>query len=272
MRIETKAQIAKSSLSLLIGVAAVFFLGVIVIVLCVGLQINPFKETTSTLLTAGFIGLIGVAAVLVLVNVATNLSLIADAKISELKIEPGQAVLKKFVVVFFIVAAVLVGVVFAGTYLSKERYLGVIRAQADDVLKENGNLLAEIGRRLSSGKSDDFQRVGQIRTFLESQRSGLPSLTVIFAGKFEGRLALYKIDSALPYDEQGKEYEPPYFACTQNLDCEYLMTFFSGGKVDALQKYTVRDEQFYIYIPYVGKDSRFVLLFNRMNSYGKLGS
>lgn len=242
-----KAQIAKSSLSLLIGVAAVFFLGVIVIVLCVGFQINPFKETTSSLLVAGFVGLIGVAAVLVLVNVATNLSLIADAKISELKIEPRQGLLKKSALVFFIVAAGLVAVVFAGTYISKERYLGIVRAQADDVLKENGNLLAEIGGRLSSGKSEDFQRVGQIRTFLESQRSGLPSLTVIFAGKFEGRLAFYKIDSALPYDEQEKEFAPPYFACTQNLDCEYLTRFFSGVRVDALQEYTVRDEQFYIH-------------------------
>jgi hypothetical protein len=56
------------------------------------------------------------------------------------------------------------------------------------------------------------------------------------------------------------------------LDCDYLTKFFSGEKVDILRKYTVRDDQFYIYIPYSGKESRFVLLFNRSNSYGKLGS
>jgi hypothetical protein len=76
-----KAQIAKLTLTLLTVVVFALFLGVLV--LCAGLQINPFRETTTTFLIASFIGLIGVAAVLVLLNVATNISLIADAKISE---------------------------------------------------------------------------------------------------------------------------------------------------------------------------------------------
>jgi hypothetical protein len=58
----------------------------------------------------------------------------------------------------------------------------------------------------------------------------------------------------------------------RTLDCDYLKKFFSGEKVDAMQKYTVRDDEFYIYIPYVGKETRFILLFDRRNSYGKLGS
>jgi hypothetical protein len=90
MRVETKAQIARATLTLLTLTTFVFLLSVLVLVLCVGLQINPFRETTSSLLGAAFGGLIGVAAVLVLLNVATNISLIADARIAELQIEPEK--------------------------------------------------------------------------------------------------------------------------------------------------------------------------------------
>src|ERR1700687_4801431 len=95
MELETKAQIARATLSLLVVVASLFFLGVLILVLCLGLEINPFRETTTSFLVAAFAGIAGVAAVLVLLNVATNMSLIADAKIAELKIESRRGVLTK---------------------------------------------------------------------------------------------------------------------------------------------------------------------------------
>jgi hypothetical protein len=253
-------------------VASLFLLGVLVLVLCVGLDINPFKETTSSFLGAAFVGLIGVAGVLVLVNVATNVSLIADAKIAELKVEPRPGALRKWAVTFLVVAIALVGLVFGGTYLSKERYLAVVYSQAEEVLKENDSLLEEVSRLLASGKFEDYKRVSEIRNFLENQRSGLPQLTLIYPGRFEGKLAFYQIEQYFPYAEEKKIYAPSYFSCTKNLDCEYLTTFFSGSGVGVLRKYTIREDQFYIYIPYEGKESRFVLLFNRRNSYGKIGS
>ena len=78
---ETKVQIAKATLTLLTVVTILFLSGLFVLALCAGLQINPFKETTTEILLSTFMGLTGVAAVLVLLSVATNLSLIADAKI-----------------------------------------------------------------------------------------------------------------------------------------------------------------------------------------------
>jgi hypothetical protein len=273
VRLDTKSQIAKATLTLLTVVVSLFFLGVLVLVLCAGLQINPFKETTTSFLIAAFIGLIGVAAVLVLLNVATNISLIADAKITELSIEPRPDLLRKYSVTLCIVAILLVGLVFGGTYLSKERYLGVVRAQADEVLKENKGLLEEVGRLLASGKPEDYKRIFEIRTFLANQRSDLPQLTLIYSGRFGDKLALYTvIGEYFPGDLEKKTYTPVYFACTRNLDCEYLTKFFSGEKVNILQKYSLRTDQFYIYIPFTGNESRFVLLFDRRNSYGKLGS
>jgi hypothetical protein len=202
--------------------------------------------------------------------VATNISLIADAKIAELKIDPHRGVLRKWTVTFFVVAAVLVCLIFVGTYLSKERYLGVVRAQADEVLKANSSLLEETSRLLASAKPEDYKRIIEIRKFLQSQRSDLPELTVIYSGKFAGKLAFYRIED-FGWDQQNNIYASAYYKCTQNLDCDYLARFFSGEKADVLQKYTIRNDQFYIYIPFPGADARFVLLFARQNSYGKIG-
>jgi amino acid transporter len=271
MRLETKTTIAKATLSLLTVVVALVLLGVLVFVLCAGLQINPFKETTTAFLVAAFVGLIGVAVVLVLLNVATNVSLIADARISEMKIEPHPGVLRKWSVVFVVAAVALVALIFAGTYLSKEKYLSVVRRQADEVLRNNKDLLDEVSRLLASHKPEDYKRIAEIRSFLQNQRSGLPQLTVIYSAPFEGKPAFYKVDY-YDWNQKSEVYIPTYFQCTQNLDCEYLSQFFAGQNSGVFQKYTVRDDQFYIYIPFVGKESRFVLLFDRRNSYGKVGS
>jgi len=99
------------------------------------------------------------------------LSLITDAKIAELKIEPRRGTLRKWLIAFGLTAAVLAALVFGGTYLSKERFLGVVHTQADEALRANNNLLGEIGRLLASGKPEDFKRISEIRTFLQNQRS-----------------------------------------------------------------------------------------------------
>ncbi len=79
-----KVEIAQLTLFLLTVVAALFILGILVLVMCAGLRINPFREKTTSFLLAVFSGLIGLAVILVLLNVATNISLIADAKIAQL--------------------------------------------------------------------------------------------------------------------------------------------------------------------------------------------
>jgi hypothetical protein len=272
MRLETKAQISKATLSLLTIVTALFLLGILVLVICVGLQINPFRETTSSFLAAAFGGLIGVAAILVLLNVAASMSLIADAKMAELKVEPSTGTLRRWSVIFLIVAASLVGLIFAGTYLSKEKYLAVVHKQADEVLNKNQSLLEEISHLLASGNSDDYKRIAKISSFLQNQRRELPQITVIYSGSFSDKMAFYGIANANYYMMSDAVYTPPYFSCAREIDCDYLTRFFSGEKVDVLQRYTIRNDQFYIYIPYAGKESRFVLLFQRQNSYGKIGS
>lgn len=95
-------------MSLLVLVAVLFLLGLVVLAVCAGLQINPFRETTASFLLAVFTGLIGAASILVLLNVSTNIGLIADARIAELQVEPQPGILKKWIRMFAGVSVVLV--------------------------------------------------------------------------------------------------------------------------------------------------------------------
>ena len=272
MKLETKVQIARTSLSLLVLVVVLFLLGLVVLVVCAGLQINPFRETTTSFLLALFMGLIGVAAILVLLNVATNISLIAEARIAELQVEPQPGVLKKWVVMFACTVAILVGFVFLGTYLSKERYLQVIRQQVNEVVKDNRPSFEELGHLLVSGKPEDFKRINEIHSYLATRQPDLPQLTILYSGKVGDKVIFYRTAGDYYYNPQAPQDPRTYYTCMPRQDCDYLKNFFAGENVDILRKYTIRDNQFYIYVPMITKDSRFVLVFERWNSYGKVGS
>jgi hypothetical protein len=266
-----KVEIAHMTLFLLTVVAALFVLGIVVLVLCAGLRLNPFRERTTSFLLAVFGGLIGLASILVLLNIATNISLIADAKIAGANVLPDANVLTRWIPSFLGTALAVVSVIFAATHFSRKKFLQIVRAQADDVLKRNEGLVKEISSRLAASQPSDYKRVWEIREFLKNQRSDLPDLAVIYSGKFADKLALYQIETYYSGNEEKNTYTPKYFACTQNLDCEYLTEFFSGTKVDVLQNCTSGND-FCIYIPIVGSESRFVLLFERKSYYGKFGS
>jgi hypothetical protein len=272
MQMSTKTQIAKATLTALTVVASIFFIGIMVFVLCAGFQINPFKETTTEFLLAAFAGLIGIASILVLLNIAANISLIADSKIAALNIEAKPRLIRRWILGFMIIAVITAGFIFTGTYLSKKRFISVVHSQADEVLKENNPLLEEISRLLVSGKVADYKRIQEITRFLENQRSNLPNITLIYSGKFADKTAFYTVHDYFPVEEKNAVYQPPYFTCTANRDCDYLKQFFSGENADVLREYSFRSDQFYIYVPYIGKESRFVICFSRENRYGKIGS
>ena len=272
MKLETKVQIARTSLSLLVLVVVLFLLGLVVLVVCAGLQINPFRETTTSFLLALFMGLIGVAAILVLLNVATNIGLIADARIAELKVEPRSGIVKKWAVMFACTVAALVGLVFVGTYLSKERYLQVVGQQVNEVVKDNRPSFEEIGHLVVSGKPEDFKRIDEIHNYLATRRPDLSQLTILYSGKVGDKVVYYRTAGDYYYNPQAPQDPKVYYTCMPKQDCDYLKKFFAGENVDILRKYTIRDDRFYFYVPVTTGDSRFVLLFERWNSYGKIGS
>lgn len=266
-----KLELAHLTLFLLTAVAALFTLGILVLVMCAGLRINPFRRNTTHFLLAFFGGLIGLSAILVLLNVATNISIIADSKIANPDLVPQSEIFMRWIPGFVAAAAVIVTAIFASTKLSRHKYLLTVRQSAEQVVRENEDLLEQISQKLASGQPEDYKSAWNIREFLGKQRAGLPELKVVYCGKFQDKLAFYLLESSIHWHLRDPDsFTSQYYACTPNVDCEYLNQFFSGGTSEILQRNT--GEDFSIYVPFIGKEARFVLLFSHKNRYGKIGS
>jgi hypothetical protein len=115
-----------------------------------------------------------------------------------------------------------------------------------------------------------YKRIWEIRDFLKNQRKDLPSVSVIYSGKFNDKLALLKVSEHFYQDKNTDNYQPQYFVCTPGLDCDYLNKFLSGATVDPLR--LCNDKKLAIYMPIVTNPARFVLLFERVEQFGNFGS
>lgn len=247
-------------------------MGILVLVMCAGLSINPFKKKTTTFLLAFFGGLIGLASILVLLNLATNISIIADARFATNNIAPPTEILLKWIPGFFAFAGAIVGAIFVSTRIARLKKLQTLRNSIDQMLEQNEDMLEKISGKLASGERQDMQQVCDIREYIKNQRADFPDLTIIFPGTFERRVTFHYLDKYTHISEEkdAQKFTAKYFACTPNYDCEFLNSFFSGEPAETLQHGS--DNDFKIYVPIKGKETRFVLLFSQRDTFGKIGS
>ncbi len=271
MNIETKAQLSKTTLYVLMLVASCIIVGTVVIILCTGLSINPFRERTSGFLVASFMGLIGIAFVSLFLNVAANLSLLAEAKILEQRVDASRHGLRPWFIGVALATFSGIAVVAGGARLSERKFLAVVRGQAEEILSENDDAVVKIGVALKAKRLEALSDMPDLIHFLESRRRDLPDLELIYAGEFQGKRALRVIRKYNWNGPQAQKAPPPYFECDRSVDCDYLSRFFDGQKSDVLEKISDRDS-YRIYFPEERDGMRFVLLFGRTQSYGKLGS
>jgi hypothetical protein len=271
MKRDSKAQLSKVTLFTLLSVASFFVVATIVLVVCAGLQINPFRERTTSFLIASFMGAIGLAVVSLFLNVAANLGRIADSRIPDEMSQAGNP-LKNWFIGIATAAGLALALVFVGTYFSEQKFLRVMRSQADDVIGKNPELIEKIANHLEKNSSQEYWEVAKILKFLASQRRDLPHITLIYVSQFEGKPARYGIESYIWQEKESKDYQPPYYQCAQDLDCEYLESFFNGKSNRVLEKLQRKDDSFDIFFPFEKHGIRFVLRFDRTQRYGKIGS
>lgn len=269
MRLETKIQLSSLSLRALSLAAALFVVGLFVIVLCLGLGVNPFREQTTSLLISSFMGLIGLCTVSVLLSVAANLSILADVRLASTGVAPPRFP-AMWLLILGVVSIIIAAGIGASTYYSKQRYLTVVLGQALEVATENSDIIEDIARLSAKTDLESYTQIAKKVQYLKSQREGLPDLQIIFQSQRGGKLSLRRAGD-YNYSSQ-TAFEPPYYACRKEVDCDYLKAFFDGKNVKSKSDYTLKDDMFYVYLPVVTSAGRIVLLFDKQNHYGKVGS
>lgn len=256
-------------------IAAFFIVATVIFVICASFSLNPFRQTATQLMIYVFTGATCIAFVSLFLNVATNISLIADAKISEVKSANQNTKSAHKWFIGFAAFCILVGTfVVLSSIWSEKRQLEVVTTTAADVVEQNKEVITSIAGILAQKDNKHFLEISPKLNFIEKQRAGLPDLRLLYQGNFEGRPATYEIESYNYYSGPKKDevYNPKYYSCEKGTDCEYLNDFFAGRINNKLKNYQRHKDEYSVYIPVVEGKARFILLFKKYERYGKVGS
>jgi hypothetical protein len=275
MNLKLAQSISRLSLMIIFGVVLLLALAIGIGTLGLGLNLNPFTSRVSGLLGALFMGLIGIACVSLLLNIATNLSIIADRDSGIFKNASGKQVelgriLKIFTSILVVASAFMIG----GTLYSRQKYKSFISKQAQEIIQTNQDLMKKIGVSLSTRRPEDFDSIADTLKYLTRQRRDFPGVLLIYGAKFQDKSALYQIGpwSGSVTVNNVKKFDGDYYTCAKETDCEYLNKFFAGEIQENLDVVKSRSDEYFIYRPIVEGESRFVLLFSKVENYGKFGS
>ncbi len=278
MDLDARLKMSRVTLKILMILNSFFLTAAVVIALCVGLDLNPFGENTTSFLVASLMGSIGLAVATLFLNIASNLSLIAE-KFSDDVVQSSSKSLRKYIVgtTSIVVAAVII--VIAGSKISDERVISAGRKQAEAVMDENQKMFEDILVKVSAIKKVDEEMPPEVLdslNFLQHQRADLPSLTIITSTSYGNQRALFEFSALSEWEHhQHKECDrckAQYFSCRAEIDCDYLKDVFSGKSRDPKTYFDRKRDELRLYFPVETAGTKAVLLFNRSQRYGKLGS
>lgn len=268
-------KVSKISFLFICFVATVLFIfsGVFTTMMTFGL--NPFKEGTATFLYMSIASLIGLSVVALMLNVASNLSLIAEVKSNSSPTTPDKQRATNKIIKYWLLGTItftvlIVAAISTLNSLSESRKLKVVETQATEVLNGNSAIVEKIALELKTQNISEMSKISLKLDFLKKQRQNLPDLVLIYSDTFEGQLAFRMIDSWSYNIEKTKETFP-LFSCSKNVDCEQLKTFFESGVLKSFSVKQSENNEYSVYYPYELNGVRFVLMFNKGMRFGSVG-
>ena len=268
MNLLAKARLSQFSLKGLLAVVCFYIVSIVVLLTCVAFGANPFKENMTAFLFAAFVGSLGLALCCLFLNIAANLSRIAE-KESNVAPESSESGLKKWIYVTVFCSVVAVALVLLGDYYSKMKLLAITRKQADSVVTENTDILDQIAKDINSNNPESKQRAVQAIKFIGGQRRDLPNVMLVYPGKIGEKAALIRLSTWSSFKETPTD---EYYECDQAADCSFLKKFFAGEDVGTLEWYNESSSSYDIYVPVKTANGNFVLKFSKTQRYGKFGS
>jgi len=271
MNLKIAQAISRFSLYIILAVVLLLSIAIGIGLLCAGLNINPFSARITSLMAALFAGSIGLAAVAMLLNMAVNLSIIADRNSGIFNAEGNAAILKKYSKIYLLVILATALIVIAGTFASRYHYKTQLRQQAAGIIAQNTAIIDKIKTAVISGQDADLNTIPDKLEFLTKQRQDFPGVLLLYSGQYESKTALYQMGYWSKTSDL-KLFKKSYYSCRQNLDCEYLNNFFGGKNTAPLQHIDYTRDTYLVYQPFAMDGARFVLLFSKQENYGKLGN
>ncbi len=267
MNQQTKRRISNIStwvMIITIGIISIWFLGFII---SNTFDLNVFSEKTSDF----FISLFGTALVLVFcsafLNISINISIIADSKsytIPGVKSQTGRYLLFGFLGVVLFVT----GALFAGDYYSRKILKSNLYQECKDLIDRNNKILNDLSIDIKE-KSKVFE-IPKILGFLENQKKEFPTVTLILPVEYKDQLTFIKINSWSDSVNLAKDYYNLSVYPCEKFDCDYLTQIFTTS--DTTYLLWTSKNNYRLYFPIKKNDTKFILLFDKTERYGRAGS
>ncbi len=273
---DIKQNVSKLSFLFICLVVTMLFVGTCVLITTVSFGINPFKSETTAFLSLSFFSMIGMSVVALMLNVAANLSLIAEGRTGDTSVKAksftdSKKILKLWTIGTGATTAGLIILILVLNLASESRKFKMMEDLSNEVLSGNKGLVEKLAGDLKAGTIERLSEIPKKLEFLKKQRQDLPELVLIFSEDFEGQRAYRVINSwnFSPLTKENSKY--PFYSCTKDVDCEKLKSFFEAG---GMQKFSVKQnglDEYSVYFPYEINGTRFILMFNKGIRFGSVG-
>lgn len=248
-----------------VGLIILWFIGFIVS--------NTFSlKVFTSKTTEFFLSIIGFAFVLVacaaILNISLNISLIADSKIEESKINPTERIFNtKFFLAGGLLIIALIGFLFLGDYLTRQNEKNKLVTEAKDMIERYEQSIDEL--TLFIQDTATIGKVPDILKFLSNQKSEFPTVKLITSDRYKNE-AVYLQVSSWTSEKALKEpwFGYSFYKCSK-VDCGYLKEVFENGNTESYLWTGENDYRFYFPVDKSG--TRIVLLFTKKERYGKIG-
>lgn len=270
MKLQTKTRLANISIWVIIVtivIIALFFFGFLIS--------NTFDLKVFANKTSSFIWTLFAASMVIVIcgaflNISLNIGIIADSKVSELS--NGQndksTFNKKFLYIVFMILIVIGGLLFLGDFLTRQNEKNKLIAECEETLSRYDKSIIDISNALT-----DTALIGQIPDILKllgEQKQEFPSIILITCEIYKDQLTYLKITPYMSKSSLKKElYDFSFYPCDKN-DCEYLKEVFEKNKTD--YNFWSEENNYKLYYPIIKGEKKFILLFSKVERYGKIGS
>ncbi|OFW88638.1 MAG: hypothetical protein A3B66_00090 [Alphaproteobacteria bacterium RIFCSPHIGHO2_02_FULL_46_13] len=281
INIKTYSDVSRWTLTGIMFIACCTIASVIVMVMTGVLQFVPFNEKTTVALLAAFMGGIGLCALLLVLNIASNVSLIATVNLQtngESLIRNQQhSSFRKWIIFTVLISILGISVTIAGTIYSKQKFKNIFLAQSQTIINENTDLFKKIAQQIPNTEDENhkikysaWKNISSALKIIESQKPNIPSANIIWSKKVLGKTVY---DYAGSYSANwGSNDSDALYKCNSVTTCAWITDFFEGKEVTPLFESAFMKDTYEYYYPIEIGDQKIILLLERHQTYGKVGS
>jgi hypothetical protein len=203
-------------------------------------------------------------------NISLNIGIIADSKVNNVKGEMNNksSFYRKFIAVVVLILIVISGFLFLGDLLTRQNEKNKLIAECKEIISRYDNSITDISKALT-----DKSLIGEIPDilkFLSEQKQEFPGIILITNDFYMEQLTFMKITPYMNESDLKKElFGFSFYSCDDN-DCNYLKEVFETDKSEYY--FLSENNDYKLYYPITKGKRKNILLFNKFDRYGKIGS